>query len=84
LELDRIMTTLAYRLHPLHGLDGLTIRRIAVGSRTDFEAMNAARSAHQLRQLRPVIDRRFSLEEAVEAHRHFRDGNPFGKVVITI
>lgn len=81
------MTTLAYRLHPLHGLDGLTIRRIAVGSRTDFEAMNAARSAHQLRQLRqlrPVVDGEFSFEEAVEAHRHFRDGNPFGKVVITI
>jgi NADPH:quinone reductase-like Zn-dependent oxidoreductase len=57
----------------------VTIRRIAVGSRTDFEAMNRAVAAHRLR---PVIDREFPFEQAPEAYTHFRDGNPFGKVVI--
>lgn len=59
----------------------VSIRRIAVGSRTDFEAMNAALAA---RRLRPVIDREFPFDQAVEAYRYFRDGNPFGKVVITM
>ena len=58
----------------------VSIRRIAVGSRTDFEAMNAALATHRLC---PVIDRAFSFEEAVAAYRYFREGNPFGKVVIT-
>src|SRR5262249_14968464 len=57
----------------------LAIRRIAVGSRADFEAMNRAISAHRTR---PVIDQVFPFDEAVQAYRHFRDGNPFGKVVV--
>lgn len=57
----------------------LSIRRIAVGSRTDFEAMNRAVAVHRTR---PVIDRAFPFDEAVEAYRYFRDGNPFGKVVV--
>ncbi|MFE7801258.1 NAD(P)-dependent alcohol dehydrogenase [Nocardia sp. NPDC057440] len=59
----------------------LGIRRIAVGSRTDFEAMNRAITEHRLH---PVIDRTFPLDQAVEAYRYFRDGNPFGKVVVTM
>ena len=57
----------------------LSIRRIAVGSRTDFEAMNRAIDAHHLR---PVIDQVLPFGEAVQAYRYFRDDNPFGKVVI--
>lgn len=41
--------------------------------------MNRAIHAHRMR---PVIDRVFRFEEAVEAYRYFRDGNPFGKVVV--
>ncbi|MFD0364177.1 NAD(P)-dependent alcohol dehydrogenase [Nocardia sp. GCM10030253] len=59
----------------------LGIRRIAVGSRTDFEAMNRAITEHRLH---PVIDRTFPLDQAVEAYRYFRDDNPFGKVVVTM
>jgi NADPH:quinone reductase-like Zn-dependent oxidoreductase len=59
----------------------VSIRRIAVGSRTDHEAMNRAITAHRMR---PVIDREFAFDDAVEAYRHLRDGNPFGKVVITL
>lgn len=57
----------------------LSIRRIAVGSRADFEAMNEAITAHRMR---PVIDREFGFDEAADAYRYFRDANPFGKVVI--
>jgi len=59
----------------------LAIRRIAVGSRADFEAMNRAVLAHRMR---PVIDRVLPFEDAVRAYRHFRDGNPFGKVVVEL
>ncbi|MEV5837099.1 NAD(P)-dependent alcohol dehydrogenase [Nocardia sp. NPDC052112] len=59
----------------------LAIRRIAVGSRDDFEAMNRTITAHRMR---PVIDRMFPLDQAEEAYRYFRDDNPFGKVVITM
>lgn len=57
----------------------LSIGRIAVGSRADFEALNRAIA---LNGTRPVIDRVFQFDEAVEAHRYFRDGDPFGKVVV--
>ena len=57
----------------------LSIRRIAVGSRADFEAMNRAILA---RRMRPVIDQVLPFEEATQAYRYFRDGNPFGKVVV--
>ncbi|WP_042433739.1 zinc-dependent alcohol dehydrogenase family protein [Streptacidiphilus anmyonensis] len=59
----------------------VSIRRIAVGSRTDFEEMNRALAAHRLR---PVIDREFPFEAAREAYRYFRDGGAFGKVVVTL
>ena len=57
----------------------LSIRRIAVGSRTDFEAMNRALAVHRTR---PVVDRVFGFDEAAEAYRYLREGNPFGKVVV--
>lgn len=60
-------------------LSGATLRRIVVGSRADFEAMNRAISVHRLR---PVLDRVFSFDQAIEAWRHYEGGRPFGKVVI--
>lgn len=60
-------------------LSGATLRRIAVGSRADFEAMNRAVTQHRLR---PVIDRVFSFDQAGEAWRHFDSRRNFGKVVI--
>jgi NADPH:quinone reductase-like Zn-dependent oxidoreductase len=56
-----------------------TIRRVFVGSRASFEAMNRAIDAARLR---PVIDRVFAFEEAREAYRYFMQGKLFGKVVI--
>ena len=59
----------------------VSIRRIAVGSRTDFEDLNRALTAHRMR---PVIDREFPFAAARDAYRYFRDGDPFGKVVVTL
>jgi NADPH:quinone reductase-like Zn-dependent oxidoreductase len=59
----------------------LTVRGIYVGSRQMFEAMNRAITVNQLR---PVIDRVFSFEQAREAYRHLQGQSHFGKVVIRI
>jgi NADPH:quinone reductase-like Zn-dependent oxidoreductase len=58
-----------------------TIRREFVGSRADLEAMNRAISELGLR---PVIDRSFGFEDAVEAYRSYADEDSFGKVVVTV
>ena len=58
---------------------GLTVRAIAVGSRAQFTAMNRA---IEVNRLKPVIDRVFSFDEAVDGFRYYEDAAPFGKVVI--
>lgn len=57
-----------------------TIRGIAVAPRTSFERMNVFLNAHRIK---PVIDRVYRFEEAVQAFAHLARG-PFGKVVISI
>jgi NADPH:quinone reductase-like Zn-dependent oxidoreductase len=57
----------------------LTVRAIAVGSRVQFEAMNRAIAVNHLK---PVIDKVFSFDEAVDAYRYYEHKKPFGKVVI--
>jgi NADPH:quinone reductase-like Zn-dependent oxidoreductase len=54
---------------------------IYVGSRADFEALNAFLTAHRIK---PVIDRVFSFAEAPAAFEHLRSGAHFGKVVIRV
>lgn len=58
---------------------GATYRRIAVGSRADFIAMNRAITACGIV---PVIDRRFGPDEIGAALRHMAERGQFGKVVI--
>jgi NADPH:quinone reductase-like Zn-dependent oxidoreductase len=55
------------------------LQGIFVGSRQMFEDMNAAVS---LNQLKPVIDRTFSFDEAADALRYMETGSHFGKIVI--
>jgi len=57
-----------------------TVRRIAVGSRSQFIDMLRAVDLHELQ---PVIDRVFPFREAVDAFRYYA-GRCFGKVVITL
>jgi NADPH:quinone reductase-like Zn-dependent oxidoreductase len=54
---------------------------IYVGSREDFEAMNAFIAQHRLK---PVIDRVFRFEEAPAAFEYLDSGSHFGKVVIRL
>ncbi|MBB6554656.1 zinc-dependent alcohol dehydrogenase family protein [Nonomuraea rubra] len=65
--------------HEAYASSLATLRRVFVGHRTDLEDLCAAVSAHGLR---PVIDRAFTDVQA--AYRHFREGSPFGKVVIEL
>lgn len=57
------------------------LRRITVGSRASFEAMNRAIELHRLR---PVVDRVFEFADVQAAYRHLESKRHFGKVVVTI
>lgn len=67
---------------PMSAIDGgfFTLRRIAVGSRAHFLAMNRAITVNGLK---PVIDRVFSFEDTLSAYRYYEKGQNFGKVVIS-
>ncbi|MEV4021083.1 NAD(P)-dependent alcohol dehydrogenase [Nonomuraea angiospora] len=58
----------------------VTLRVIGGGSRSDLEDMNRVIAAHKLR---PVIDRVFPFEEALDAASYLASGAHFGKVVIS-
>ena len=67
---------------PVSALTGnfFTLRRIALGNRAHFLAMNRAIAVHRLK---PVIDRVFSFDDARGAHQYFAEHSHFGKVVIS-
>ena len=58
-----------------------TASGIYVGSRADFEAMNAFIERHRIR---PVIDRVYELDEADAAYERIEAGRHLGKVVISL
>jgi NADPH:quinone reductase-like Zn-dependent oxidoreductase len=63
-------------------LSGLvTVRRVFVGSRASFEAMNRALALHRVQ---PVIDRVFPFAQARAAYEHFAARRHIGKLVISI
>jgi NADPH:quinone reductase-like Zn-dependent oxidoreductase len=64
-----------------YGSTMATIRRVFVGNRASFEAMNRAIAQAKLH---PVIERVFAFTEAWEAYRYFMRGESFGKVVISM
>ena len=57
------------------------IQGFAPGSRTSFEDMNRAISAHDLH---PVIDRTFDFEDVVQALNYMGQGGHFGKIAIRV
>lgn len=57
-----------------------TIRGIAVAPRTSFDRMNPFLDRHGIK---PVIDKVYPFEEAVQAFEHLARG-PFGKVVVKV
>src|SRR3954447_2522780 len=58
---------------------GAVVRPLAVGSHAQFAALNRA---IEVNGLRPVIDRVFAFDEAVDAYRYYEASTPLGKVVI--
>jgi NADPH:quinone reductase-like Zn-dependent oxidoreductase len=60
-------------------MKNVRVQGIFVGSREMFEAMNRAIAANQLR---PIVDRVFSFDEAVQAFRHMESAAHFGKICI--
>jgi NADPH:quinone reductase-like Zn-dependent oxidoreductase len=57
------------------------IHGITVGSRAHFESMNRGIEATGIK---PVIDKRFPLEDAREAFECMKAGAHFGKIVVTL
>ena len=62
-------------------MKNIRLQGIYVGSRAMFEAMNRAIALHKLR---PVVDRVFPLDRAIEAYKHLESGAHFGKIVIKV
>lgn len=59
-----------------------TVRGVLVGSRLQFEQMNAAIDASNIK---PVVDEKvFSLEDAKAAYQHMWDQKHFGKLTIKV
>lgn len=62
-------------------MSSVRLQGITVGSRDDFEAMNAA-IAHN--RLEPVVDKVFAFDEAKAAFEHLAAAKHFGKVVVRV
>jgi NADPH:quinone reductase-like Zn-dependent oxidoreductase len=59
----------------------VTLQGIYVGSRELFEDMARALSQSHIK---PVVDRVFAFDEAIEAFEHMASGSHFGKIVIRV
>jgi NADPH:quinone reductase-like Zn-dependent oxidoreductase len=56
-----------------------TLRGVMVGSTADHEAMNRMVAYHKIR---PVVDKVFPFEQAIQAYRYLESASHIGKVVI--
>ena len=65
---------------PLFGA-GAHLTAVYVGSRADFEAMNAFIAEHDVH---PVIDRVFEFEQAPAAFELMAHGTYMGKIVVRV
>lgn len=61
-------------------MSGADVRTLAVGNRSQFEAMLRLITEHRIE---PVVDRVFGFDNAADAYRYYESVQPFGKVVIT-
>jgi len=57
-----------------------TVRVVFAGNRAHFTAMNRAIVVNRLR---PIVDRVFPFEDALDAFRYYETGQSFGKIVIS-
>jgi NADPH:quinone reductase-like Zn-dependent oxidoreductase len=76
-----VLTGGAGAVNPMAALfNRITVQGIYVGSVEMFAAMNRAIGAAKLK---PVIDRVFGFDDALDAYRYLKSGSHFGKVVIS-
>ncbi|CAA7263133.1 unnamed protein product [Cyclocybe aegerita] len=64
-------------------MKGVTLRGINVGSVSQFELMNRLINANP-KVTRPVVDKVFSFEQAIEAYAHLDSQKHIGKIVIKV
>ena len=77
-----VLTGLSAQANPVMLIPKVaSIHGIFVGSRSMFESMLAAISAHNIH---PVIDREFAFEAAPEALEYMKSAAHFGKIVIRV
>jgi len=60
-------------------MKSVTVQGVFVGSRTMFEDLNTAMTAHKIK---PVIDKVFAAKDIVQALEHMESGSHFGKIVL--
>ncbi|MFI5414056.1 MAG: NAD(P)-dependent alcohol dehydrogenase [Candidatus Lutacidiplasmatales archaeon] len=76
--------TLSTRLGAL-GRSGRSGKQLLFGAGTQTsEELDFLRRLIETGKVRPVIDRRFPLEELAEAHRFFEAGRARGRVIVTV
>lgn len=76
-----VLTGGAGAVNPMLALfNRITVQGIYVGSVEMFAGMNRAITGSEMR---PVIDRVFGFDEALDAYRYLKSGAHFGKVVIS-
>lgn len=62
-------------------MKGIRLHGVFVGSRSMYDDMNRALTAHKLK---PVIDKVFKADEIVAALQYMESGKHFGKIVLSI
>lgn len=81
ISLIGVLTGVDDAVNPLPALfNRLTIAGVYVGSKSMFEDMLRAFATNGVE---PVIDRVFPFDDAIDAYRHLKSANHFGKIVIS-
>jgi NADPH:quinone reductase-like Zn-dependent oxidoreductase len=62
-------------------MQDVRLQGIIVGPRVSFEELGRAYAQHQLR---PVVDRIFTMNETAKALQYMADGKHFGKICIHV
>jgi NADPH:quinone reductase-like Zn-dependent oxidoreductase len=71
-------------IRKMAAVKGYSIRLVTGDAERRKAAMEYVTKGLASGALKPIIDRIFSFDEMVEAHRHLENGGQFGKIVVTL